>query len=78
MYSACPPVMCGLKDDVVEVSGGGLGYGYSTLQLHFHWGTAQASGSEHTVDSKRYLMEVGTVAALRVALLPLFTFLLSF
>ncbi|XP_041830509.1 putative carbonic anhydrase 3 isoform X2 [Melanotaenia boesemani] len=53
-------VKCVLKDDVVEVSGGGLEHDYSTLQFHFHWGTESqdSEGSEHTVDSKRYPMEV--------------------
>ncbi|XP_028991076.1 carbonic anhydrase 4-like [Betta splendens] len=55
-------VTCGLRDSVVEVSGGGLGHVYAALQLHFHWGTAHASGSEHTVDSKRYLMEMHVVS----------------
>ncbi len=54
------PVKCVLKEDMVEVSGGGLGYTYSTLQLHFHWGSTSydSEGSEHTVDSHRYPMEV--------------------
>lgn len=46
----------------MEVSGGGLGHVYSTLQFHFHWGSTGEShdsdGSEHAVDSKRYPMEV--------------------
>lgn len=64
IYASCSystSVTCVLKDDMVEVSGGGLRDVYSTLQLHFHWGTSQSSGSEHTVDGKRYQMEVGTV-----------------
>lgn len=53
------PVKCVLEDGMVEVSGGGLGHVYSTLQFHFHWGSDHGSeGSEHTVDSKRYPMEV--------------------
>ncbi|XP_067344901.1 uncharacterized protein [Channa argus] len=55
-------VECSLNENVVEVSGGGLEYSYSTLQLHFHWGTAQDPGSEHTVDSKRYPMEMHIVS----------------
>lgn len=53
-------VKCILEEDMVEVSGGGLGYVYSTLQFHFHWGSEShdSGGSEHTVDSKRYPMEV--------------------
>lgn len=55
-----PPVKCILKQGVVEVSGGGLEHVYSTLQFHFHWGSASqdSAGSEHTVDSHRYPMEV--------------------
>ncbi|XP_071319086.1 uncharacterized protein [Trachinotus anak] len=56
-------VKCVLKEDMVEVSGGGLGYVYSTLQFHFHWGDTshESTGSEHTVDSKRYPMEMHIV-----------------
>ncbi len=32
-----------------QVSGGGLPGTYSFAQLHFHWGTAEGRGSEHTV-----------------------------
>ncbi|KAF3853532.1 hypothetical protein F7725_014220 [Dissostichus mawsoni] len=53
-------VKCVLKEGV-EVSGGGLGHGFSTLQLHFHWGAHDSEGSEHTVDSKRYPMEMHIV-----------------
>ncbi|KAK2820315.1 hypothetical protein Q5P01_023274 [Channa striata] len=55
-------VECVLKENVVEVSGGGLGYNYSTLQLHFHWGTPHDPGSEHTVDSNRFPMEMHIVS----------------
>ncbi|XP_042364552.1 carbonic anhydrase 4-like [Plectropomus leopardus] len=55
-------VKCVLKDGVVEVSEGGLGYVYSTLQLHFHWGMSHNSdGSEHTMNSKRFPMEMHIV-----------------
>uniref|UniRef100_A0A673AK48 Carbonic anhydrase n=1 Tax=Sphaeramia orbicularis TaxID=375764 RepID=A0A673AK48_9TELE len=56
-------VKCVLKEDMVEVSEGGLGHNYSTLQFHFHWGTTSdnSTGSEHTVDSKRYQMEMHIV-----------------
>ncbi|XP_077406785.1 carbonic anhydrase 15-like isoform X2 [Vanacampus margaritifer] len=52
-----------LNEGVMEVSGGGLGHVYSTLQFHFHWGSLSqdSKGSEHTVDSKRYPMEVHVV-----------------
>lgn len=54
------PVNCVLKENMVEVSGGGLGHVYSTLQFHFHWASTASDsvGSEHLVDSKRYPMEV--------------------
>ncbi|XP_054622670.1 uncharacterized protein LOC129176554 isoform X2 [Dunckerocampus dactyliophorus] len=54
-------VKCVLNEGVVEVSGGGLGYVYSTLQFHFHWGSSSHDGSEHTMDSKKFRMEVHIV-----------------
>ncbi|CAN9509080.1 unnamed protein product [Ophioblennius macclurei] len=54
-------VKCVLKDESVEVSGGGLGHVYTTLQFHFHWGSRDSDGSEHTMDSKRYPMEMHIV-----------------
>ncbi|KAM6897005.1 uncharacterized protein FYW49_018402 [Xenentodon cancila] len=56
-------VKCVLNENLVEVSGGGLEHVYSTLQFHFHWGSESddSKGSEHTVDSKRYPMELHIV-----------------
>ncbi|XP_028332288.1 carbonic anhydrase-like [Gouania willdenowi] len=54
-------VKCVLEDNMVEVSGGGLGYVYTTLQFHFHWGSHSSGGSEHTMDSVRYPMEMHIV-----------------
>ncbi|XP_029954625.1 carbonic anhydrase-like [Salarias fasciatus] len=54
-------VKCVMADDSVEVSGGGLGHDYTTLQFHFHWGSHDTKGSEHTMDSKRYPMEMHIV-----------------
>ncbi|XP_074519909.1 uncharacterized protein LOC141785478 [Halichoeres trimaculatus] len=56
-------VKCVLKDDMVEVSEGDLGHDFATLQLHFHWGSTSddSEGSEHTVDSHRYPMEMHIV-----------------
>uniref|UniRef100_A0A3B4GY33 Alpha-carbonic anhydrase domain-containing protein n=1 Tax=Pundamilia nyererei TaxID=303518 RepID=A0A3B4GY33_9CICH len=53
---------CVLVENLVEESGGGLGHDYTILQFHFHWGDTSdtSEGSEHTVDSKRYPMEVVT------------------
>ncbi|XP_061562073.1 uncharacterized protein LOC133417884 [Phycodurus eques] len=52
-----------LKEGAMELSGGGLGHVYSTLQFHFHWGSLSpgSEGSEHSVDSKRFPMEVHIV-----------------
>ncbi|XP_067100244.1 uncharacterized protein [Osmerus mordax] len=57
-------VKCVLQDDLVSLSGGGLGYKYTTLQFHFHWGTTaqQTFGSEHTLNSKRFPMVMHVVS----------------
>jgi hypothetical protein len=34
------------------------GVEYKLLQFHLHWGTNDNSGSEHTINSKRYPSEV--------------------
>ncbi|KAM9735715.1 carbonic anhydrase 15 [Menidia menidia] len=45
----------------MAVSGGGLPDVYHTVQLHFHWGGPSTNGSEHTVDGRRYPMEMHVV-----------------
>ncbi|XP_029977963.1 carbonic anhydrase 4-like [Sphaeramia orbicularis] len=46
----------------VGVEGGGLSERYDSLQFHLHWGNGTAiPGSEHTVDGKRYPMELHIV-----------------
>ena len=52
-----PPVMLQVGSGM-SVSGGGLPDVYHTIQLHFHWGGPATNGSEHTVDRRRYPMEV--------------------
>ena len=42
------------------VSGGSLNDTYNLLQFHFHWGKDSKTGSEHTIDSKQYPLEVST------------------
>ncbi|XP_041437215.1 carbonic anhydrase 4-like [Xenopus laevis] len=44
-----------------QISGGGLVGVYEAKQLHFHWGSADIAGSEHTIDGERYLMELHVV-----------------
>ena len=40
------------------MSGGDLPEDYIFAQLHFHWGTTDSEGSEHTVDGHEYPLEV--------------------
>jgi len=40
---------------------GGLSNTYYLEQFHFHWGTKDRIGSEHTVDGKAYAMEMHLV-----------------
>lgn len=49
-------------DSGITISGGGLSDSYDSLQFHLHWGNGtSAPGSEHTVDGKRYPMELHIV-----------------
>uniref|UniRef100_UPI0037E8BBD5 carbonic anhydrase XVb n=1 Tax=Semicossyphus pulcher TaxID=241346 RepID=UPI0037E8BBD5 len=46
----------------LTVSGGDLSEAYDSLQFHLHWGNGTSSpGSEHTVNGKRYPMELHIV-----------------
>ncbi|XP_005748576.1 carbonic anhydrase 4-like [Pundamilia nyererei] len=46
----------------VKISGGDLSEQYDSLQFHLHWGNGSSvPGSEHTVDGKRYPMELHIV-----------------
>jgi len=44
--------------DDITISGGSLPYTYKLDQFHFHWGSEDNTGSEHTVDSMHAPMEV--------------------
>uniref|UniRef100_A0A674ADK9 Carbonic anhydrase n=1 Tax=Salmo trutta TaxID=8032 RepID=A0A674ADK9_SALTR len=56
-------VSCVLEEGLMEVRGGGLPHGYTAVMMHFHWGGDSLChpGSEHTVDSVRYPMEIHLV-----------------
>jgi len=41
-----------------NVSGGGLGDVYTTVQFHLHYGPNNTVGSEHIVDGEHYAAEV--------------------
>jgi carbonic anhydrase len=44
-----------------KLSGGPLSGSYQLHQLHFHWGEDNSKGSEHTVDGKRFPLEMHLV-----------------
>ncbi|XP_034275684.1 putative carbonic anhydrase 3 [Pantherophis guttatus] len=43
------------------ISGPGFSAKYYLWQCHFHWGTENSNGAEHTIDGKRYAMEMHLV-----------------
>ncbi|KAK6174151.1 hypothetical protein SNE40_017480 [Patella caerulea] len=45
----------------VFITNGGLPGKYKLLQLHFHWGSDNGKGSEHTINGERFPMEVHLV-----------------
>ncbi|CAC5399080.1 CA [Mytilus coruscus] len=48
-----------MADDTVTLNGGGLDGGpFILAQFHFHWGTSDSTGSEHTVDGNRSPLEI--------------------
>ncbi|XP_063078246.1 uncharacterized protein LOC134468234 [Engraulis encrasicolus] len=51
-----------LNSGKASMSGGGLSESYDALQFHLHWGNgSEVGGSEHTVDGKRFPMELHIV-----------------
>ncbi len=46
------------EDYAYGMAGGGLPTNYYAAQFHFHWGSNNIQGSEHTVDGKAYPLEV--------------------
>lgn len=40
------------------LSGGPLTSQYEFVSLHFHWGVDESTGSEHTLNNKRFIMEM--------------------
>lgn len=42
----------------IEVVEGGLSGTYEVSHSHFHWGKANANGSEHQIDGKSFPIEV--------------------
>uniref|UniRef100_A0A4X1UF53 Carbonic anhydrase 2 n=1 Tax=Sus scrofa TaxID=9823 RepID=A0A4X1UF53_PIG len=46
------------SQDKGVLEGGPLAGTYRLIQFHFHWGSSDGQGSEHTVDKKKYAAEV--------------------
>ncbi len=44
-----------------SIKGGKLPKTYNVGQFHFHWGNNNNKGSEHTVNSKEYPLEVSVI-----------------
>lgn len=49
------------SQDKAVLRGGPLADTYRLIQFHFHWGSADGHGSEHTVDKKKYSAELHLV-----------------
>ena len=43
------------------LKGGPLEHEYQILQFHFHWGSDDSKGSEHTLDDEKFPMELHIV-----------------
>lgn len=49
------------SQDKALLKGGPLEGTYRLIQFHFHWGSSDGQGSEHTVDRKKYAAELHLV-----------------
>ncbi|XP_036120378.1 carbonic anhydrase 2 isoform X3 [Molossus molossus] len=54
-----PPHVFILQRKKCMLKEGPLADTYRLIQFHFHWGSCDGQGSEHTVDKKKYSAEVG-------------------
>lgn len=50
-----------LSTDLPKLSGGGLPGEYTAVQFHFHWGSTDTKGSEHTFRGNSYPLELHVV-----------------
>ncbi|XP_046568589.1 uncharacterized protein LOC124276983 [Haliotis rubra] len=46
----------------MSVEGGGLDGQYNTAELHFHWGSSNNLGSEHSINGRKYPLEMHIVS----------------
>ncbi|EPQ16501.1 Carbonic anhydrase 2 [Myotis brandtii] len=49
------------SQDTAVLKGGPLADTYRLVQFHFHWGSCDGQGSEHTVDQEKYAAELHLV-----------------
>lgn len=54
-------IQVNLEDSKFFLEKGGLGGRYVAAQFHFHWGPDNMHGSEHTLEGKKYPMELHIV-----------------
>lgn len=47
-----------ISGETLTLSSGDLEDNYIFAQLHFHWGSVDTQGSEHTIDGNRFPLEV--------------------
>lgn len=50
-----------IEDDIFYMDNGKISktvIKYKTSQFHFHWAESSTAGSEHTINGKRYSLEV--------------------
>merc|ERR1719412_309905 len=72
-HTAQLDVVATLPDDVGVLSGGPLDGEYKILQLHFHWGSNDSLGSEHTLQGESFPIELHIVHAKKGVANPLNT-----
>ena len=51
-------LIAAIKHFVLEIKGGPLTGTYKFEQFHFHWGTDDKEGSEHTLNGQLFSSEV--------------------
>jgi carbonic anhydrase len=73
MTAVCVSVMVTLRSGDLRLGGGGLHSEYGVWQYHFHWGSSDQWGSEHTIDGKPYPLEVW-IFVLDAAMILIFCF----
>ncbi|CAL1536099.1 unnamed protein product [Lymnaea stagnalis] len=50
-----------IRSDDMRVRGGGLNGSYKTAEFHFHWGSTDDQGSEHSLEGNKFPLEMHVV-----------------